>query len=273
MSINDEKKSIRFGRKLDQILPQNLKQYLKTATFGQTIRYFDSIPTTQTIAHQWAKEGATEGSMVIAEEQTAGKGRLGNQWLSPANEGIWMSLILRPPIMIKEASQMMILSSLAVNRAIWAYTQLPIQIKWPNDLLINGKKVCGILTELKGKQDQVDYVVVGVGINVNLASSLNQVERPITSLAAECGKSIDRAVLLATILNVWEQWYDLYRKKGFQPIKQNWEQDTPIVGKKITARTPEGNVAGVVRGINQWGALVLQTKQGLKAIYSADIEY
>lgn len=256
----------------DRLAPEEIKRYLQTSTFGQAIRYFRSIPTTQTIAHQWAKAGAKEGSIVIAEEQTAGKGRLGKQWLSPSYQGIWMSLILRPPILVHEASQITMLTSLAINRAIWMYTRLPIQIKWPNDLLINGKKVCGILTEMRGKQHRIDYVVVGVGINVNLSSDLSGISKPITSLATEWGKSIERAALLGTILDVWEQWYEVYREEGFLPIKRNWELLTQYTGQKITARTPHEEVTGIVRGINQLGALVLQTERGTKEIYSAEIE-
>lgn len=256
----------------DLIEPEELMVYLKTCLFGREIRYFRTIPTTQLIAHQWAREGAREGSLVVAEEQTAGKGRLGNRWFSPSHQGIWSSLILRPPISINEASHMTLLTSLAVYQAIWDYTQLPVEIKWPNDLLIRGKKICGILTELKGEQDQVDYLVVGVGINVNLTSDL-EIERPFTSLSKEWGKPIRRAALLAKILGEWEQWYQLYLRHGFQPIKQQWEQITQFTGKRVRARTPNGKVIGVAKGINHQGALMLKTETGLVEIYSADIEY
>lgn len=256
----------------DLIEPEELMVYLQTRMFGREIRYFRTIPTTQLIAHQWAREGAKEGSLVVAEEQTAGKGRLGNRWFSPSHQGIWSSLILRPSISINEASHMTLLTSLAVYQAICDYTQLPVEIKWPNDLLIRGKKICGILTELKGEQDQVDYLVVGVGINVNLTSDL-EIGRPFTSLSKEWGKPIRRAALLAKILGEWEQWYQLYLKQGFQPIKQQWEEVTSFTGKRIRARTPKGRVIGVAKGINHQGALMLKTETGLVEIYSADIEY
>jgi BirA family biotin operon repressor/biotin-[acetyl-CoA-carboxylase] ligase len=258
--------------RLEPIIPEKREGLFNTSIFGQEIRYFQSIPTTQSIAHQWAKQGAKEGSIVIAEEQTAGKGRLGNRWLSPLYQGIWMSIILRPPIQINEASQMTILSSLAVSRAIASATSLPVQIKWPNDLLIRGKKVCGILTEIRGKHDRVDYAVVGVGINVNLSNDSGSIEKPFTSLAAEWGKPIDRTRLLATILKVWERWYQRYRQEGFQVIKQNWELHVKLMGKTITARTPNGKMIGIVQGINQQGALLLKTEQGLTEVYSAEIE-
>lgn len=257
----------------DKLTPKKIKRYLQTSSFGRAIRYFQSIPTTQTFAHQWAKEGAKEGSIVIAEEQTAGKGRLGKQWLSPSSQGIWMSCILRPSILLHEASQITLLTSLAINRAIWTYTKLPVQIKWPNDLLIYGRKVCGILTEIKGKQDAIDYVVVGVGINVNPSHEFEQIDQPNTSLSAAWGRRIERAELLGTILNVWEQWYQVYQKEGFQPIKQKWESLTQLVGQRITANTPTGKVIGMVEGINSLGALVLQTESGRREIYSAEVEY
>ncbi len=266
------RRGYRLVERPDLVEPEELMVYLKAPTFGREVRYFKSVPTTQTIAHQWAKEGAKEGALVIAEEQTAGKGRLGNRWFSPSKQGIWTSLILRPSISINEASHITILSSFAIYKAIWKYTKLPLQLKWPNDLLIKGKKICGILTELKGEQDQLDYLVVGVGINVHRTDHLSHVNKAITSLSREWGRPIRRAALLAVILEEWERWYRLYLRQGFQPIKQNWEQLTQIVGKNITARTPKGKVTGVVQGMNHLGALILETNTGIKEIYSADIE-
>lgn len=186
----------RLQHRPDRLAPEEISYHLKTNKFGRKIRYFLSIPTTQAVAHQWAKEEAPEGAIVIAEEQTKGKGRLGNQWFSPTHQGIWVSLILRPPIAIREASHFTLLASLSVSQAIHQYTQLPIEIKWPNDLLIDGKKVCGILTELKGEQDCIDYLIIGIGVNVCRKNGSWSKDLNATSLSEEWGKPILRAALL-----------------------------------------------------------------------------
>ncbi|MGA9173159.1 MAG: biotin--[acetyl-CoA-carboxylase] ligase, partial [Thermoactinomyces sp.] len=135
----------------DRIAPEEILPYLNTRAFGREIRYEHTTPSTQTIAHQWAREGAPEGAIVLAEEQKQGRGRMGRVWHSPPRTGIWMSLILRPPIPLPVASHLTLLASVGVREGIYRTTGLPIQIKWPNDLLIHGKKVCGILTELRGE--------------------------------------------------------------------------------------------------------------------------
>lgn len=257
----------------DRLAPEELYYHLKTKKLGKTIRYFTSVPTTQNVAHQWAKEGAPEGALVVAEEQTAGKGRLGNQWDSPPGQGIWMSLILRPEISIREASHFTLLTSLAVYQAIQPYSRLSVQIKWPNDLLIDGKKVCGILTELKGEEDRIDYLIIGIGVNVNQpADWASEWTKPATSLSQVWGKPIHRASLLVAILQQLEKYYDLYKQEGFAPVKQAWEQITYLFGKRIIARTPNGKVEGVAACLNDDGALVLKTDTGLQELYSAEIE-
>lgn len=270
------RRGYRLQYRPDRLAPEELYYELKTNVLGRKIRYFHSLPTTQAVAHQWAKEDAPEGALVVAEEQTAGKGRLGHQWISPVGEGIWMSLILRPVISIREASHFTLLTSLAVHQALQPYSHMPIQIKWPNDLLIDGKKVCGILTELKGEQDRVDYLVIGIGVNVNQSMTDNwiaELNKPATSLSAVWGKSIHRASLLVMILKELEQYYQLYQQRGFEPIKQTWEQVTHLYGKTIIARTPTGKLEGIAQRLNEDGALVLQTDTGLQTVYSAEIEW
>ncbi|MBA4602577.1 biotin--[acetyl-CoA-carboxylase] ligase [Thermoactinomyces mirandus] len=258
----------------DRLAPEEIHPHLQTERFGREMEYICFTPSTQIIAHKRAKDGAPEGTVVVAEEQAEGRGRMGRVWYSPPKTGIWMSLILRPPIPLAEASHLTILASVGVREAIQKETGLDVQIKWPNDLLINGKKVCGILTELRGEYDQIHYVITGIGMNVNVSESDFPVElRKIgTSLAIETGRTIHRASLLATILKELEQTYFIYLQEGFSAIREKWEQGAAMLGKIITARTAQGSVTGVAERINEQGALLIRTSTGIVPVYSAEID-
>ena len=268
----------RSGYKLvcrpDRILQEEISCNLSTRAFGRALRTLKTVDSTQKIAHQWAREGAPEGAAVIAEEQTAGRGRLGRSWHSPPGSGIWMSLILRPPIPIARAPQLTLMASVGITRALIHETGLPVRIKWPNDLLIRGKKVCGILTELRGEQDRVHYVVLGAGINVNIDEGTwpPDLRDRVTSLSAEAGRAFRRSSLIAAILEALEQTYEAYLKQGFPAIRTEWERLSGILGRPVTARNPDGDVSGIARGLNGDGALLLETEEGLTPVYSAEID-
>ncbi len=268
-----QKSGYRLVCKPDRILQEEIAYGLRTRTFGQALRTLKSVDSTQKIAHQWAREGAPEGAAVIAEEQTAGRGRLGRFWHSPPDSGIWLSLILRPPIPIAQAPQLTLMASVGVTRALNRETGLRVRIKWPNDLLIRGKKVCGILTELRGEQDRVHYVVLGIGINVNVAEAMwpAELKGKVTSLSAEAGRTFRRVPLIAAILEELEQTYAAYLSRGFAAVRGAWEELSGVIGHLVTARTPEGLRSGVVRGLKEDGALLLETEEGLISVYSAEI--
>ncbi|MFC7442097.1 biotin--[acetyl-CoA-carboxylase] ligase [Laceyella putida] len=259
----------------DRVAPEEIYPHLQTVAFGREIRYLVQTDSTQIVAHQWAREGAPEGAIVIAEEQHQGRGRMGRVWHSPPQTGIWMSVILRPPIPLSHAPHLTLLASVAVRRALAKLTELPVKIKWPNDLLINGKKVCGILTELRGEQDQIHYVIVGMGINVNaqVADWPDWLKEVGTSLRHELGRPIHRASLLAEILAELEQSYQGYLERGFAPIREEWQQMAGILGEQITARTSQGSYTGIAEQLNEHGALLLRTEQGVVPVYSAEIEW
>lgn len=258
----------------DRIAPEEIHPHLQTERFGKEIDYVYSTPSTQIIAHKRAKDGAPEGTVVVAEEQVEGRGRMGKVWYSPPQTGIWMSLILRPPIPLVDASHLTLLASVGIREAIQKETGLNVQIKWPNDLLVNNKKVCGILTELRGEHDQIHYVIIGIGMNVNV----NETEFPAelrdigTSLAIETGRFIHRASLLATILKELEQTYFIYLQEGFPTIREKWVQGAGMLGEIITARTAQGSITGVAERINEQGALLVRTSSGIVPVYSAEID-
>ena len=184
---------------------RELEQGLKTKTMGQSIYFYEETDTTNNRARELAQEGAPEGTLVVAEKQTAGRGRRGKVWESPLGTGIWMSLVLRPQIMPAEASVLTLLCGLATAEAIKAETGLSAGIKWPNDILINGKKAVGILTEMDCEMSEVHFVIPGIGINVNTASFPPEIADIATSLYLECGKTVSRRRLVHKVLERLEE--------------------------------------------------------------------
>ncbi|MXQ52569.1 biotin--[acetyl-CoA-carboxylase] ligase [Shimazuella alba] len=268
------RKGYRLIYRPDRVATEEIQNELSTKLFGQQIRYEPVAKSTQILAHQWARAGAPEGSLVIADEQQAGKGRLGRVWYSPPKTGIWMSLILRPPIPIQQASHLTLLASVGVSSAIINQTNLPIKIKWPNDLLLQGKKICGILTELRGDQDKIEYIVLGMGINVNQQSDHfpSELKEVATSLAVQGKQSYSRASLIAEVMKELEYYYLLYLEQGFEPIRNRWESLSDLIGKKITAKTPQAKVVGVAESLSSDGSLMVRSGKELITIYSADID-
>lgn len=189
------------------------------------IHYQETVESTQKIAHQLANEGVQEGTLVVAEEQLSGKGRLMRSWHSPKFSGIWMSLILRPKIPIHEAPQLTLLAAVAVAQAIEDTTDLKPQIKWPNDILVNRKKVVGILTEMQAESDRIHSVIIGIGMNINqkLVDFPEDSHGKASSLFIESGETVSRSKVIQRALFRLENLYDLYLNEGFMPIKELWE--------------------------------------------------
>jgi BirA family biotin operon repressor/biotin-[acetyl-CoA-carboxylase] ligase len=259
----------------DKVTANEIQLGLKTETLGHTIHFFEEVDSTQRIAAKLAYEGAPEGTLVVAEEQKAGRGRLDRKWFSPKGTGIWMSLILRPPIPPQRAPQLTLLVAVAISQAIQDVTGLVPDIKWPNDILLHGKKGVGILTELQADPDRVRSVIVGIGINVNQTAEQfpEDIRAIATSLAIEKGERIKRAPLIQEILLRIERLYQQYLAHGFRPIKLLWEGYAVSIGKPVTARTLGGTIRGIARGITEDGLLILEDEeQNIHYIHSADIQ-
>lgn len=201
------RKGYRLLRKPDKISEDEILFGLETELFGRHIYFQEEVASTQLIAHDFVNKGAPHGSLVVSDHQTNGKGRLQRTWHSPNGTGIWMSLILRPEIPLHKAPQMTLLASVAITEAIAQQTGLSPSIKWPNDILLNGKKVVGILTELKAEADQVHAVIIGPGINVNQTANdfPEELKDVATSLQMELGEKVDRAALIQTIMSTFEK--------------------------------------------------------------------
>lgn len=213
---------------------RELEQGLKTKTMGQSIYFYEETDTTNNRARELALEGAPEGTLVVAEKQTAGRGRRGKVWESPLGTGIWMSLVLRPQIAPAEASVLTLLCGLATAEAIEAETGLSAGIKWPNDILINGKKAVGILTEMDCEMSEVHFVIPGIGINVNTASFPPEIAEIATSLYLECGKTVSRRRLVHKVLERLEEHYETFLQTGsFAAMLEDYRKHCITLGKEV----------------------------------------
>ncbi|WP_121612031.1 biotin--[acetyl-CoA-carboxylase] ligase [Mesobacillus foraminis] len=247
---------------------------LKTAFLGRTIHYEESVGSTQKIAHRLVTDGVSDGTVVVAEEQTSGKGRMDRQWHSPKYSGVWMSVIVKPNLPPPRAPQLTLVAAVAVVQAIEELTGLMPQIKWPNDILVGGKKVTGILTELQADSDRIKAVIIGIGINVNQQHEdfPEELLHTASSLAIESGKPISRASLIQSVLSRLEKLYITYLQNGFHPIKLLWESYAISIGKNIIARTLTGEIKGKALGITEDGVLMIEQEDGAVCqVYSADI--
>lgn len=269
------KKGYRINKAPERVTENEIRLGLKTKTLGREIYYYESLDSTQKIAHSLANEGAPEGTIVIADEQTMGKGRMSRIWHSPKYTGIWMSIILKPNIPIHKAPQLTLLAAVAVVQAMEDTTNVTPQIKWPNDVLINGKKVTGILTELQAEADRIHSVIIGMGINVNQSKEdfPEELQQKATSLMIETGEKQVRSSFVQTLLLKLETLYEMYLQKGFTPIKLLWESYAISIGKEITATTLQSVIRGQALGITDEGVLLVKDREGIvHSIYSADIE-
>ncbi len=269
------RRGYRITKKPDKISSNEIQLGLQTNAMGRNIHFAEEVTSTQKIAQTLAAEGAQEGTIVVADKQTNGRGRMARSWYSPSGTGIWMSMIIRPNIPINNTPQLTLLTAVAIVQAIEEETTLKPDIKWPNDILVNGKKLVGILTELQAEADQVHSVIIGTGINVNqLEDHFPEELRSIaTSIYIESGELCERSKLIQSILLKFEALYSLYLSKGFIPIKLLWESYAISLNKVIHARTINGVIEGKAIGIDNDGALLIETDEnGIERIYSADIE-
>ncbi len=259
----------------DLLLPEELLPLLKTASFGRVYHHLEQTTSTNDQAMAMALQGAPHGTLVAAEEQTQGRGRLQRPWASALRHGIYFSLLLRGPFTFQRAPQATMISALSLTRLIRSSLGLEASTKWPNDVLIQGKKVAGILTEAKSDQDQVHLLIVGIGINVNHSATdlAGPFRYPATSLAMESGCVLSRPQFLAAYLNVLEKDYEKWIKEGFSPFFKEWESSSWIINKTVTLQCSDGPITGRVEGFSPEGALRLLQRDGMERVFWAgDVE-
>ena len=239
---------------------------------GRDIQVFQETSSTNDVAEKLARDGVAEGVVVFAESQTKGRGRLGRKWISPAGQGLWFSVLLRPPMPPGSVTQLTIAAATAVARALHAETGLAPQIKWPNDILLRGKKVTGILTELSAELDRVRYVVIGIGVDVNGPEFPAELREVATSLAAEAEKDFLRAEIAAAILRELDADYARLRAGGFAALAEEWERQCVTLGQQVRIHIGDRAVAGRAESLDADGALLLRTEHGrLERIVGGDV--
>ncbi|MDW7970937.1 MAG: biotin--[acetyl-CoA-carboxylase] ligase [Nitrososphaerota archaeon] len=256
----------------DGLLPLELKARLETNILGREIITLETVDSTQNFIRELAEKGAPEGTLVIALEQEAGRGRMGRKWFSPEG-GLWFSILLRPPFLPKEIYKLTLLFGVAIAISLKNYGLKP-SLKWPNDVLINQKKVCGILLESSLEADRVDYVIVGIGLNANfpINSLPEEIRTNSTSLYEVLNRKIDRAELLCKILKNSEYLYLNAIKEGFLPIISIWKSLSSMLGKMVEVKLLKESIRGIAIDIDEDGSLVLNENGKLKKIYSGDIQ-
>jgi len=240
---------------------------------GQKIHHYSIVNSTNTTAKEFAIKGAKEGTVIIAETQRKGKGRLGRRWESPKG-GIWLSLILRPKTNPSKIPLLTFTSSLAVAKAIQEMCGLKVEVKWPNDILIGNKKVCGILTEANVKGNTVNFVVVGIGINANvdLDSFSPLLRNSATSLKMEMHENIDREKLLQLLFQKLEYYYGLFQQERYEALLAEWKKLAKFLGKPVEIVSFDEKFCGKAVDVDENGALIIQLENGvLRKIVSGDV--
>ncbi|MDY6911149.1 MAG: biotin--[acetyl-CoA-carboxylase] ligase [Chloroflexota bacterium] len=257
----------------DSLLPEEIKFGLETRILGQEISYFREVTSTQATAKALAAQGAIEGTLVVAEVQSGGRGRIGRIWTSPPG-GIYLSVILRPDVKPTEAPRLPLLAGVAVAQAIGQITSLNPKLKWPNDIVVNGRKAGGILTEMSAEIDRLNWVIIGIGLNVNTqkAHFSGEVQGIATSLFEEGGECVPRVKLLQHILIEIESLYEEFLASGFEFIRQRWKAMSDTIGAQVVVRYAKDQVTGQAVDLDTDGALILRKEDGsLERVIAGDV--
>ena len=246
----------------------------KTKIVGRDIHVFEQTTSTNDVIEKLARDGVKEGAVVFAESQTKGRGRLGRKWISPERKGLWFSVLLRPDLRPQETTRLTVASATALRRAIQTETGLDPEIKWPNDILIRGRKVAGILTELSAELDRVKHVILGIGVDVNLGANEFPAElrKMATSLRIESGETISRPELATAILRELDHDYARVCGDFFADVADEWEAHCTTIGRTVTIQIGGRRVRGRAESLGDDGALLLRTEHGhLERITGGDV--
>lgn len=257
----------------DRLLPAEIYGRLKTHIIGKEIRYIPQTDSTNNEGKKIAGEGCREGTIILAEEQLGGRGRLARGWFSPAGKGIWLSVVLRPPFSPYDAPKCTLLAAVAVNQAIYRVTGVECKIKWPNDILYQGKKLVGILTEMSAEVDAINYVVIGMGINVNIEPEEfpEELREIATSLSQAAKKPVSRLELLAAVLEELETLYNEVKEKGFPGILAKWRTLSGTLGSPVRVLGSTRQFDGIAVDIDEDGALLVKTDEGTERVLAGDV--
>jgi len=256
----------------DRLGPLEVRPLLGTHDLGQTLHYYEEIDSTNDRAKELAEEGAGHGEVVVAEMQRSGRGRRGRHWSSPAGRNLYLSVILRPDLAPTRAPELTLVAALAVCDAL-RDAGVEVGIKWPNDVLANGRKISGILTELSAEPDHVHWVVLGVGVNLNARREdfPPELRDEATSVLLERGQPAPRALFTAALLATLERWLDVHGDQGFDAIRDAWRSRSVTLGRAVRVRMGDRDVDGVAEELDANGGLLVRTATGLERVMSGDV--
>ena len=251
----------------DVMTKEELDSLMDTQWAGRNIVYYDSVDSTNLRIKQMGDEGAPEGTLAVADKQTAGRGRRGRSWDSPSGSSIYMSLLLRPKIEPDQAPMLTLVMALSVAEGIMdcgdSCGNQEVKIKWPNDIVYQGKKLCGILTEMSADMDQIHYVIVGIGINVQMTDFPKEIQNTATSLKLVTGKTLLRNELLAKVLEEFEVLYEQFvSAESLKNLKAEYESRLANKDNRVNVLAPSGAWQGICLGIKEDGALLVQREDG-----------
>ena len=245
----------------DKLLSYEIQSGLNTKIIGKKIIVMDTVTSTMDEAFRLGMENAPEGTVVCAEAQSKGRGRLGRAWVSPKGKGLYFSFVLRPTLPLNKLAQLTLMSAVALAEAIESVSDLKPLIKWPNDILLDGLKLSGILTELRAESDQVKFVVVGIGININ--TSIHQLTPGASSLKVAAQMSFNRAEVFQAILRSLEKWYLKILDHEFEEVMVEWKKRSATLKKRVRITDPAGIIEGEAIDLDEDGALLIRKDSGL----------
>lgn len=241
---------------------------------GRNIQVFQETTSTNDVVEKMARDAVKEGVVVFAESQTRGRGRMGRNWMSPPGKGLWFSILLRPNIRPEQTTRLTILSATAIRRAIQSQTGLPAEIKWPNDILLEGQKIAGILTEMRAEMDQVKYVILGIGLDVNLSAMdfPSELRKAATSLKTHLGRAVSRPDLAVAALRELDADYAKLCSGAFEELADEWVAHCGTIGREVCIRIGDRQVRGHAEALGDEGALLLRTEHGhLERVIGGDV--
>lgn len=246
-----------------------IESYLDTETIGRSLVFHKETGSTNLDAKALAEKSEESGTLVVADMQTAGRGRRGRGWVAPAGQNIYMTLMLKPDCMPDKASALTLVMAISVMEAVREL--VPVEkcgIKWPNDIVVNNKKICGILTEMSAELERIHYVVTGVGINVNQKEFPEEIRETATSLYIESGKETDRSRLVARVMHYFEQNYELFERSwDLEHLLDKYNSMLINRGRQVRVLDPKGEYEGVAHGINEKGELIVERSDNGETVY------
>lgn len=250
---------------------KDLLSGLRTSIVGKKFFLFDTIDSTNTCAKALAEAGTEEGFVVVTEYQTSGKGRLGRSWKADPEKNLLFSVLLRPKVRKESSGLLTFYAAMAVARAVESLTGSKVECKWPNDLLINGKKICGILIENALENEHIEYSVVGIGLNVNQKSFAKEIGHKATSIANELNVELDRTKLLKTILVEIDKLYVQVKEEKYHLILKEWNDRCSMYGKMVSVQQGKITWSGIAKELSPDGGLVIETQNGLHTVHAGDV--